>query len=187
MSRTVGIETVGSVIHVDKLATLSSLDRSAYPYGTFCYVAELKKYYSLQQTGTPSGQTVIDTGQSAFWVQCLDGTTISAGAAVATPANVAAVATVDPGGALATGAPIFVQSVRSTYTLDRTSALTADSITVVPAAAGGGQWLRTTSSHKSWSQQQSWFLDGSAGNDKKTSEDTSNKIQTAEEICPRFG
>lgn len=63
------------------------------------------------------------------------------------------------------GTLIFVRSVRDFFVLHKTSALTADDITIADAV-GGGQWLRKFTPSVRWMSQASWDIDPSAADDE---------------------
>lgn len=77
-----------------------------------------------------------------------------------------------------------VKSVRDVFYLDRTSALTADGITVV-TALGGGRWIRRCFSDPFWWLQADWGIDpagtfGTPGNDEAAG-DASHPIKSMAE------
>jgi len=63
------------------------------------------------------------------------------------------------------GTLVFVRSVRDFFVLHKTSALTADDITIADAI-GGGQWLRKFTPSVRWLSQAAWFIDPAAADDE---------------------
>lgn len=63
------------------------------------------------------------------------------------------------------GTLVFVRSVRDFFVLHKTSALTADDITIADAV-GGGQWLRKFTSSVRWLTQATWYVDPAAADDE---------------------
>lgn len=80
----------------------------------------------------------------------------------------------------------YVQSIKSFFFLDTTSALLADNITIVPAAGGTGQWLRTPDAHPFWLTQTEWFVSTATGDDQNDGS-SGNPIATHTELSRRWG
>lgn len=83
---------------------------------------------------------------------------------------------------------IFVETVRDWFTVDKTSALTADGITVLTPASGPGQYRRAIGrQHPSWSVQTAWFIDPTSGSDENTGLTSGVPIKTNAELQRRWG
>ena len=91
-------------------------------------------------------------------------------------------------GLAATSAPngtsVFVRSVRDWFVLDKTSALTADNITVADAI-GGGQWLRKYTPSVKWQQRAAWAIDPAAADDEGVGSGA-DPLKTHAELARRF-
>jgi hypothetical protein len=134
-----------------------------------------------------------DEGNAREWIAALYAIqSLSGGVAplpptllVTTPnlAGLAALSTVS----LADGSEAFVQTVGAYFTLESTSTLAVDGITVI-AAAGGGRWLRTLSGIQEIAiAQTAWFVDRVAGNDENTGLTNVTALKTKAEIVRRWG
>lgn len=88
---------------------------------------------------------------------------------------------------IADGTFAWVRSVEDLFVLNRTSALTADGITVVTGAVGGGQWLRRNNGSQRWLQQADWFIDASAGDDENDGNTSGTALRTHAELERRWG
>lgn len=81
------------------------------------------------------------------------------------------------------GVSVFVRSVRDFFVLHKTSALTADNITIADAI-GGGQWLRRLGPSIRWLTQAAWFIDPAAADDEGTGA-VGDPLQTHAELGRR--
>ena len=79
----------------------------------------------------------------------------------------------------------YVQSLRSYFIYDQTSAITSDGITVVNAT-GGGRWLRQPIPSESWAYQANWFCNPSTGSDQNDGSTSLTAIQNLAELDRRL-
>lgn len=85
------------------------------------------------------------------------------------------------------GITAYVLSVRDYFVLDRSSAATADDITVVAPTTGPGRWIRKNVGDKQWRQQATWFINNATGNDEATGVASVSAIKTHRELERRLG
>ena len=87
------------------------------------------------------------------------------------------------------GVKKYVQTVRDTYTLTRTSAPVAtDGITVVAAGPANTYWIRDLIPSSRWGQQATWYVNpGAAGSDESSGVDQAHPIKTYAEWRRRVG
>ncbi len=92
------------------------------------------------------------------------------------------------------GQRYYVSSIRSTYHLEVTTALTADGISVVNAASGTRQWVRDLIGNSFWQAQAVWYIDpagtnptpgGVPGNDENSGLTATAPIRTMAEFRRR--
>lgn len=85
---------------------------------------------------------------------------------------------------------VRIKSVRDFFYLDRTSALTADGITIV-TAVGGGRWIRMRIADAFWLVQATWFVDplnaSGTASDENTGVDSTHQLRTRSEAYRRLG
>ena len=86
---------------------------------------------------------------------------------------------------LDTGAFAYVDSLKSYFFLDKTSALTADGITII-AASGGGRWIRETWAHPYWETVVDWYIDPATGDDENSGA-VGAPLATHGELARRWG
>lgn len=67
---------------------------------------------------------------------------------------------------LPNGCIASVTNLLEIFYLDKVSLLTPDSITIIGANSGSGNWIRLLSNNFTWSLQQSWYIDPVSGNDQ---------------------
>lgn len=79
----------------------------------------------------------------------------------------------------------YVQSLRSYFIYDQTSAITSDGITIVNAT-GGGRWLRQPIPSLSWAYQAAWFCNPTTGSDQNDGSTAPTAIQTLAELDRRL-
>lgn len=86
------------------------------------------------------------------------------------------------------GIVVWVRSVEDFFVLNRTTALTADGITVADPLVGGGQWLRRNVPSERWLRQATWFIDSAAGDDENAGDVAGSPLATHAELERRaFG
>lgn len=90
-------------------------------------------------------------------------------------------AVVDDGGAVA------VKSVLDQWTLDKTSTLTADGITIAVTNSGTGRWIRRKLPSLVWQLQTTWYIDEITGNDENTGLTALAALSTWDEYQRRIG
>lgn len=102
-------------------------------------------------------------------------------------ANLAALAAVDVTGYTTTSRPIqFVRTLRAWFYLDKTSALTADGITIVTALGGTGRWIRLQfNGDLAWQLQTTWYWNPSTGDDENDGATSGTAFKTHEEFFRR--
>lgn len=79
----------------------------------------------------------------------------------------------------------YVQSLRSYFIYDQTSALTSDGITIVNAT-GGGRWLRQPMASLAWANQAAWFCDPTTGSDENSGATSLLPVKTLAELDRRL-
>lgn len=86
------------------------------------------------------------------------------------------------------GIAVWVRSVEDYFILNRTTALTADGITVADPLVGGGQWLRRNVPSQRWLRQATWFIDSVSGDDENVGDVIGSPLRTHAELERRaFG
>lgn len=93
---------------------------------------------------------------------------------------------------LVDGALVFVKSVRSYFTLNKTSTTTTDTVTTI-AATSAGRWLRLNTADPSWATYNDWYVDPTNGNDEYDGTSATfvsglvGPIKTLAELTRRWG
>lgn len=87
---------------------------------------------------------------------------------------------------LQTGAQVYVQNIRSSFTYDATSTATADQITVVQAV-GTGRFVRNQVADVRWQAQTAWFVDPTSGFDENLGATSGAALKTWAELSRRVG
>ena len=87
------------------------------------------------------------------------------------------------------GTKKYVQTVRDTFTLIRTSApMATDGITVVPAGPANTYWIRDLIPASSWGKQTTWYVNPAAvGSDEASGVDQAHPLKTFAEWKRRVG
>lgn len=84
-------------------------------------------------------------------------------------------------------ARVYVETVKSYYTLIKSSALVADGISIVTPGSGPGQWIRDSATDGYWATQSIWYIDSTSGNDENSGTDSGHAIKTWAELVRRWG
>ena len=79
-----------------------------------------------------------------------------------------------------------VLTLLQTFQLNKTSAATADDIMVVEAAGGTGRWVRQLTPVARWTDQTSWYVDQSNGNDENVGSTSGAPLKTVAEFTRRL-
>jgi hypothetical protein len=85
------------------------------------------------------------------------------------------------------GWPIYIETVRDEYVVDKTSTAASDGITVITPASGAGKFVRRNIPHPSWMAQLVWVVDVINGSDEKSGVNLANAIKTDAERQRRMG
>jgi len=64
------------------------------------------------------------------------------------------------------GSEKYVNTVKDTFALDKSSAVVVDGITVIATNSGTGRWIRKGNSNIDWITQSAWYIDANNGNDE---------------------
>lgn len=161
---------------------LQNLDTTNLPDGSLVWVNDQLAVYALhkQSSAPPSGVTIVQPASGpGRWIPLA--TTTSGGATI-----VADIATLEALAAPVAGAQAYVLSVRSGWTFEFGSTLTADGISIVADNGATGKWVRSTSPDRSWAYQAAWFIDGTSGDDENVGSTAPTALKTAAELERRI-
>lgn len=163
-NRTMSLRASTSIhqsLAVDTEAELGKLTTTSLEDGDLVYVKGTGQYWRLSKssTATVSGN-VRACASGGRWFLCFID---SAGGAFSV-ANVTALAAIDSVN-MVDGAQIYVESVRSIFTLSSTAG-TPDGITIVAAYGSTKYWYRSEERALSWSSQTTWYINASTGSDE---------------------
>lgn len=151
---------------VTSVSALEQIETGALVTGDLAFVVENESYWRLDKESTVAESvTVKPTRNSAGGVGAGRWLFLTSGSSVAPVANVAALAALDDTN-LYDGQTVFVQTFKQRFTLERTSTLTPDDVSVVDTFSGDGVWVRNLQAVEDWVEQTDWYLDYSAGNDE---------------------
>ena len=162
--------------------SLQNVNTTNLPDGALCWVNDQLAVYALhkQSSAPPSGVTVVQPASGpGRWIPLA--TTTSGGATI-----VADITTLKALAAPVNGAQAYVLSVRSGWTFEFGSTLTADGISIIADNGATGKWVRSTSPDRSWAYQAAWFIDGTAGNDENVGSTSLTALKTAAELERRI-
>lgn len=176
-------------------SSLVGINTTHLPDGAFCFVQGVGSDYLFRKesTATPSGDDVIEptVGGGRWFKQAGallpgDAALVIRDSVAASGAQLQAIDTTDatdwPDGITA-----FVLTVEDYFTLSRSSALTADGITVIAPTTGPGRWLRKNIASPRWAKQAAWFIDSVNGNDENDGSTSGTELRTHAELQRRWG
>lgn len=73
----------------------------------------------------------------------------------------------------------FVDTVKDYFRLEKTSAMTADGITILTALGGTGRWIRLNIPHPFWALQTDWYIDPAQTNAQPGNDENTGLLTTA--------
>lgn len=172
--------SVHQSLAVDTDAELGKLTTTSLEDGDLVYVKGTGQYWRLSKssTATVSGNVKACASGGRWFLCFID----SAGGAFSVP-NIAALAAVDTVG-MVDGAQIYVESVRSVFTLSSTAG-TPDNITIVDAYGSSKYWYRDVQRSLTWEYQTTWYIDSATGDDENSGATSLLPLATWAEFCRR--
>ncbi len=146
--------SVHQSLAVDTDAELGKLTTTSLEDGDLVYVKGTGQYWRLSKSSTAAmSGNVKACASGGRWFLCFID---SAGGAFSV-ANVSALAAIDSVN-MVDGAQIYVESLRSVFTLSSTAG-TPDNITIVAAYGSSKYWYRSEERALSWAYQTTWYID----------------------------
>ncbi len=81
----------------------------------------------------------------------------------------------------------FVETLKGYFSLDKTSAQTADNISITTTNSGTGRWYRLNVKTGYWNKQSNWYINSVSGNDENDGYTSLTPIKTWSEYTRRVG